>query len=183
MKTANIIARADRVPGWMTIPELGWLIDTARGLPTASTWVEIGTHVGRSFLAVALALPPRSRLIAIDHLLGNARLEGQTFFWTLQQASRRRPDLIIDCWRCSSAEAFESVRQWPADVVFVDGGHEYPQISADLGRWPQALKPGGRICGHDHNPQSWPGVVQAVDETFPDRELPAGSIWSVLTNP
>lgn len=51
-----------------------------------------------------------------------------------------------------------------ADLVVIDGGHEYDRASADTRTAQQLVNSGGVIVWDDYLPQ-WPGVVRAVDET------------------
>ena len=51
------------------------------------------------------------------------------------------------------------------DFVFIDGGHEYEQVYADIIAWLPKLKIGGYISGHDYLEPSC-GVKKAVDEIF-----------------
>jgi predicted O-methyltransferase YrrM len=50
-----------------------------------------------------------------------------------------------------------------ADLVVVDGGHEYEATSADTRAAKRLVDSGGLIVWDDYLPQ-WPGVVRAVDE-------------------
>lgn len=50
-----------------------------------------------------------------------------------------------------------------ADMVFIDAGHDYEEVKADIEAWtPKAKK---IICGHDYV-KDHGGVIQAVDETI-----------------
>ena len=65
-------------------------------------------------------------------------------------------------WEMTSEKAAERISN-PVDLVFVDGGHFYEDVSLDLRLyWPKIL-PGGIMAGHDYNAPN-PGVVQAVNE-------------------
>jgi hypothetical protein len=79
----------------------------------------------------------------------------------------------------SSALAAASVADGSADVVFIDAGHEYTDVYADITAWYPKLKTAGLIAGHDYEPE-WPGVVRAVDALLPHRRILAGAtIWYV----
>jgi len=53
------------------------------------------------------------------------------------------------------------------DFVYIDGGHTYDPVSADIKTYWGKVKSGGVLCGHDYNVE-WEdpreGVVKAVDE-------------------
>eukprot|EP00755_Sulcionema_specki_P008882 Sspe_Gene.42140::Locus_20447_Transcript_1_1_Confidence_1.000_Length_2226::g.42140::m.42140 len=48
-----------------------------------------------------------------------------------------------------------------ADLVHIDGSHEYDDVIADLKDWWPIIRPGGVLYGDDY---SWPGVAQAANE-------------------
>ena len=61
----------------------------------------------------------------------------------------------------------------PYDVVYIDGGHDYPTVKADMQNYTQLVKPGGYLIVDDcsNNLKMWPGcfpgiysVSKAVDE-------------------
>lgn len=73
-------------------------------------------------------------------------------------------------------------KHWPfkADFIFIDGNHNYDNVSADIKAWWPHVKSGGILCGHDYG-DSCPGVTKAVDEIFPLISTIHGwSIWSVI---
>lgn len=77
----------------------------------------------------------------------------------------------------SSVEAAKHVEDGWADFVFIDAGHSYEAVSADIKAWAPKVKDAGWFGGHDYHP-AHPGVVRAVDEAFPDRKLLEGWIWA-----
>lgn len=64
------------------------------------------------------------------------------------------------------------------DMVFIDAGHTYEEVQADLKAWSgKALK---LLAGHDYTDANHPGVRRAVDERFGDRvKRGPDSIWYV----
>jgi hypothetical protein len=75
-----------------------------------------------------------------------------------------------------TGEAASHVPDGWADFVFVDAGHSYEAVKADLEAWEPKVRPGGWFGGHDfhafHN-----GVVRAVTERFDRIKLLEGWIW------
>lgn len=63
-----------------------------------------------------------------------------------------------------------------ADMVFVDGGHQYHEAKGDIEIWLPLIKPGGIMAVHDFEKTAkvWKGVDRAV------RELLVGKFEQVL---
>jgi hypothetical protein len=51
-----------------------------------------------------------------------------------------------------------------ADVVHIDGGHDYHAVTADLREWWPMIRPQGVLIGDDY--PHWPGVKRAFDDFF-----------------
>ncbi len=64
------------------------------------------------------------------------------------------------------------------DCVFIDAAHTYEAASNDIALWRNKVKPGGFIAGDDYV-KPWGGVIQAVDEAFPQR-LVFGQTWYMM---
>jgi len=53
------------------------------------------------------------------------------------------------------------------DLVYIDGGHNYTDVSQDIAAWLPKIRKGGIVCGHDFGGKR-PGVERAVREAFGD---------------
>jgi methyltransferase family protein len=54
-----------------------------------------------------------------------------------------------------------------ADIIHIDGGHDYLSVKHDLISWWPILAPGGVLLGDDYYTNGqWPGVRKAFDEHF-----------------
>jgi len=78
----------------------------------------------------------------------------------------------------ATADAAPLVPDGWADFIFVDAGHSYAAVSADIANWLPKVRAGGWFGGHDYHVR-FPGVMRAVDEAFGARvdHLP-GHIWT-----
>ena len=66
-----------------------------------------------------------------------------------------------------NAAALMKARGVLADLIHIDGGHDYQSVISDLREWWPVLKPGGMLIGDDYYDEThWPGVKQAFDEFF-----------------
>jgi hypothetical protein len=79
-----------------------------------------------------------------------------------------------------SGDAADLLMLFAADVVFIDGSHDYQSVKRDIALWRTRVRPaGGRLCGHDYD-DNWPGVKQAVDEAFGSRvRVKHVNVWEV----
>jgi predicted O-methyltransferase YrrM len=135
------------VGGWLTREQAKVLFEAVRVLPRGSTVVEVGSHQGRSTLALALARPDVT-VVAIDPFEAGGKFGGpatrQQFEDNLARPRVRervehhaeRSTLVLDGWRR------------PVDLVFVDGKHDVVSTMRDL-QWGDRLPPGGRLLVHD----------------------------------
>jgi len=176
------------ISGWMCDNELEWLVRTASSLPAGAVWLEVGTWMGRSWSAVALSLPFRSGIIAVDtfkdglHDSTIARLLAEqdgtvfpAFMRTYDEVRAMRPDIETRIIMKSSMDGAAQVPDHSCDVIFIDADHRTPEISADLNAWRPKLKAGGLLCGHDAGDAG----VDAALKGLPYKCDPSvsGTIW------
>ena len=176
------------VTGWMYEKELAFLAQTAAALKPGAVWLEVGTWMGRSWSAVALSLPPNSRIISVDTFQSGmwdptvARILNERggsvlhdFMNVLNEVRTMRPDLVTQIIMKPSVEAAEQVPDGSCDVVFIDADHRTPGVADDLRVWRPKLKVGGLLCGHDGNDAS---VIAAL-KGLPYKCDPSvrGSVW------
>jgi glycosyltransferase involved in cell wall biosynthesis len=171
---------APDIEGWMTFPELTWLYEQGKKYKTIA---EIGSWAGRSTHAL---LSGNSKVkggivTAIDTWQGSKDTRDETN-WRAKQKDMfsefkknvghfKNLDFIIR----PSLEAVEACPDNGVDMVFIDAGHTYEEVKADILAWlPKAKK---IISGHDYKPDVWMGVVQAVDEIFGKPDGVEDSIW------
>jgi len=173
------IRRAEATPGYMSPAELKWLVDLARQLSPGDIWVELGCFVGRSLLAVGLSLPDECGLISVDCNWGSIVRQGLTAHELFREIGQsRQGQLSLHAVRDRSEQAYRFYPDQSIDVVFVDADHSYEATRESIEVWLPKIRPGGVICGHDYNLESWPGVVRAVDDFGFEHVIGAGSIWA-----
>lgn len=161
----------NNIPGWTNELELNWLFETSQ---TMDSILEIGSWKGRS--AHALLSGCQGRVWAVDHFQGSrgeeeihkeAR-EKDIFQEFLSNLSHFKNLKVL---KMPSLKAAQGFKDKSLDMIFIDGGHLYPEVKADILAWlPKAKK---LICGHDYNYFS---VKQAVDEILGKVET-VQSIW------
>jgi predicted O-methyltransferase YrrM len=162
-----MLARADAIDGWMSIPELEWLGKMGAG---PKRIVEVGSHKGRS--TFALASSNAGVVYAVDLWPNPSVL---TCFESNMAPELTRRVIPV---RMTSVDASVTL-PGEFDFIFVDADHSYDQVMSDLCSWTPRVKKGGVIAGHDYD-GFWPGVIQALDEVFGTTvQRGPGSIWFV----
>jgi len=182
------LKRWSEITGYFTLEEALAMQALVSRLPQGARVAELGTFQGRSAVAIASALPPGGALFCVDHFHGAIMFAGQP---------RPSPDETVRSNLAALAanlDAFgvrdrvtvlkgrtrEAAGRFPPeslDLVFVDAGHEYESVRADLADWYPKLKPGGWLVCDDFE-DAWPGVVQAIQETRLAGGLLAFSLWA-----
>lgn len=78
----------------------------------------------------------------------------------------------------TSEQAHRFMPKASADLVYLDGAHDYDSVLQDIKLW--RSRAGKVICGDDYS-EHWPGVIQAVDEVFGKENVTVtgDSLWSV----
>ena len=183
-------AFAAEVTQWSDIP--GWFHwregqeEAVTTFPEGSTFVEVGSYLGRSLCSLADVVDRSGRdftLIGIDTCRGSGE-EGQAGDdahgpavgfggGTLAGLLHRN---VIACGFADSVNVFISSSPKAADF-FVDGSlawvhldarHDYDSVSADIEAWAPKVMSGGWLSGDDYDSRIWPGVVGAVGDRLPD---------------
>ena len=121
--------------------------------------VELGTYLGCSAVFLAEKMKGKGRLYSVDTFDKYARTEN--FFpkamSNIKVSGYRDFVHLLACRSWESASFFEDKE---VDLVWVDVGHDYNSVRADLDAWHSKVKPGGILGGHDF---SEAGVKLAVE--------------------
>ena len=180
------IERALAIPGWMSEVELSYLASLAEKFMSI---VEIGSWRGRSARAFADNLKACGTLICVDTWADNAY--GAVFpgdapdlcqrpDWLWNEFRNNLEDQIgitVFPARMTSMEGATHFAKHKFNCVFIDAGHHYEDVRADILFWRQLLKEGYVLCGHDYNPVCHPEVIQAVKEFVPKFRV-VDTIWT-----
>jgi hypothetical protein len=166
------------------------------------TFVEVGCFLGRSLCSLA-ELVVRSthpiRVVGVDTCLGSGverPATGEPRDFHLETLSEGRGTLAgtlhANVVRCGFADLVDlmvmppvrAAKMFPDEslsLVFLDAGHDYESVKADILAWLPKVKPGGWIGGDDYGrddgPNVWPGVKRAVDEVLPGATPWAWDSW------
>lgn len=152
--------------------ELAWLHENAKHHQRI---VEIGSYLGRSTCALAESTP--GIVWAIDNFYGPTDgcpvPDRETIF---DRFWANLKDEIVSGKVIPVKANYADVEPWVADMIFIDGDHQYESVKADIVKWKPFVANGGLLCGHDLDFR-FPGVEQALNELVPNFKRGPGRIW------
>jgi hypothetical protein len=133
--------------------------------------VEIGSYCGRSTVVLGLTIKAlggaETRLHAIDPHEGEVSTLEQGVMQTaptLEPFTRNVADAgLATIVVPHIARAADVPWASPAAFLLVDGLHDYPHVTKDLGHFAPFVRSGGFVAFHDYAGY-FPGVKRAVDE-------------------
>ena len=143
--------------------------------------VEVGTAYAGNVYHL-LSTVNIAELICIDPYIFYPAMPGficQEEYDTLHQfaTDRLSPWPQAEICRMTSKEAINKLST--ADIVFLDGSHDYEDVSWECEHYSKIIRPGGVLSGHDYN--IFEGVNKAVDEFSAKIGKPVqqlhGNIW------
>lgn len=166
------------IEGWMTPLDLQWLYQTAK---KAETFVEVGSWAGRS--SDAILSGSKGKVWCVDTWQGAKDLQDLT------NSMAKQRDMLevfkknvghysnLNIVHKPSVEGAKDFEDGSVDCCFVDAGHTKDEVAQDIKAWLPKVKKGGILCGHDYLPNTWMGVVEAVDEAFGKPDEIIDWIW------
>lgn len=171
--------KALEIPGWMSEIDLLWLAEQAK---SRDIIVEVGCYQGRS--TRVLGENVKICVFAVDDWQGLRTIDQG--WWEGITPEDERKSLyerfimnthdLIDKGKVIPVRAnHASVPELPpADMVFIDGSHDYESVKRDILTWEPRLKSGGLLCGHDYNQSP---LMAAVEQCLPRWTHAADLIW------
>ena len=176
----------ERVPGYFDFPDV--YRHAVQWLPDGGTFVEVGCWQGQSlaFLLVEAANSgKRLRVFGCDHFIGSVdACHGIKSVGAHCMHHLRRAGYPFSLIHADSTAGAGYFGDGSIDYLFIDAGHLYHEVKADLQAWIPKVRPGGIAAGHDFNHAD---VERAVREEFPGRDIEHlgatswtwGSCWRV----
>jgi hypothetical protein len=174
----------DNVKGWTDRSLALTYARAADSLPEGSTFVEVGSWMGKSIILMhRLLRGKRIRLICVDHFLGspaeqnhldtasqnggsvrhifNQNLDEHKIPWK-SFSSSPPTKTCVEVIHQHSALAAHLFPDQSIDFVFIDAAHTEDAVRADITAWLPKVKPGGTIAGHDWHYQSVQNAVKSL---------------------
>ena len=156
----------DRVQGFFTWPRL--YTDMVINYSDNSVFVEVGVYKGRSLYYLLDIIRKQRRNIKVFGVDHYKEQSDSCYDKTINNLSEFHNQYkLINTNSVSAAKTFQDNS---IDFVFIDAGHTYEVVKADILAWLPKIKLGGMMAGHDYNGSKrdggYPGVRKAVDEIF-----------------
>ena len=188
-----ILEKMRPIEGWLADAEACLLIGAVRhavkSVPNVHAIVEIGSYCGKSTVVIAGALSlgnvsKETKVFAVDPHAGEVGATDRGIY----QMSR-----TLEVFRRNIAEAgmearvepvvqysFEVKWDQPISLLFIDGLHDYENVSRDFNHFERWVADGGLVAFHDYA-SYFPGVKTFVDELIGGgRYTKLESAWSLM---
>lgn len=169
------------ISGWFNFE--GPYRHAVREATDGAVFVELGCWKGRSsaFLAVEVLNSGKEiELHFVDHWGGSdepahkADPDLERVYEVFKQNIEGVSGADVSIHRMRTVEASDLFEDRSVDFIWVDAGHEYEDVIADLKAWWPKLVIGG-VIGGDDLPMD--GVKRAVNEFFPTHEVGSENGW------
>lgn len=143
----------------MTIEERCLLYRLARSLAKNARCVEIGSYVGASACVLAAGVSRADgEVVCVDPWTNESMSEGRRDTYDEFLSNTRPYAKWVRPWRMKSDEAAGSFNG-RANLIFIDGDHEYHAVHGDVSNWLPKLADDGWIVLHD---SGWADGVKRV---------------------
>ena len=172
--TLPILERMRRIEGWLEDAEADLLIGAATkalsAFPEAASVVEVGSYCGRSTVVLGSAVQASgaaARIFAVDPHDGvvGALDRGITHSTPTLEKFRRNIAAagLEEIVEPVVKPSFEVEWDRPICLLFIDGLHDYANVSRDFYQFERWIPTGGFVAFHDYA-HYYPGVQTFVDE-------------------
>lgn len=149
------------IPSYTHLDELVSLFELVRQHQLQRI-IEVGSHLGKSSLFLACALPRGGTLYCIDTWQNDAMPGGTAdVFEAFCKNTMPLKDRIVVV-RANTRSLTEADVPSPIDMVFIDADHSYRSVKRDIQLFAHHVRKGGFLAFHDFG--SWAGVTRGVAE-------------------
>ena len=176
----------ENIPGWSTDSTQGELmraiINDLKNMQPVKI-AEIGVYMGRLTAMWNTTLINEGlqyEYHAIDHFEGSIEHRKWGNQPEYEMALKYIEPVIhkVNVLKLDSISASKKFQDEYFDLVYIDASHEYESVIVDINTWFPKVKRGGFLCGDDYV-AGWPGVVQAVDQMFPNKTVLGTTQWII----
>ena len=169
-ETNEVKRLTDTIEGWLTDKEGKYLYNLAKSCAGRGVIVEIGSWKGKStiWLGTGSKKGGRIKIYAVDPHTGfpehkNDHASVSTFPEFQRNLRNARVDDIVIPIVQTSAKAAKNF-QYPVELIFIDGAHEYDLVRSDFDHWFPKVVNGGMMVFDDTTSAHWHGPKKVVEE-------------------
>jgi predicted O-methyltransferase YrrM len=173
--------------GWFNMEKQ--YLELLDATPEGGVFVELGCYKGKStsFIGVEIHKQKRDiKFFAVDSFMGATNstdlneqkaYEGVTEIELAYAINISEVGNKVKTIKSLSHEASNLFEPNSVDVIFIDAGHSYEAVKADIQAWLPKMKPNGIMAGHDFN--AWHGVNRAVTQIFGKPHKVENDCWFI----
>lgn len=178
------------IDGWWTEENCEFYQEMLDRFVGSAHFVEIGSFKGRSssYMAVAIANSGKNiKFDCVDPFTGNPEHQPGQVFENQDVIDNKIYNIFLknmepvkDYYSLKKMTSVEAARTYPdqsLDFVFIDGLHDYDNVTIDIHSWFPKIKKGGILAGHDY---AWtsPLLMKAVNESV-KKVRSYGNCWYI----
>ena len=175
------------IEGWFNMEKQ--YLELLDATPEGGVFVELGCYKGKSTSFIGVEIHKRKRdinFIAVDSFQGATNSTDANEIKAYEGISEIQESYTYNVAPIGNKiktivsltdEAAQYFEDGSVDVIFVDGGHSYEVVKADILAWLPKMKKGGIMAGHDFN--AWQGVNKAVTEIFGTPHKVENDCWFI----
>ena len=149
------------------IEQYGWQFGAELGVLRGDTLVDLLEHCHDLHMIGVDAWSDK-------HYLGKRSPEE---FHKMVRDAVRPFDNRVELMKMTTVEAASYFDDCIFNFVFIDADHSLEGVTADIIAWSPKVRKDGWIIGHDYQ-RRFPGVIQAVNEYFPNARKMSDSVWA-----
>ena len=157
------------IPGYFDFADV--YADAVKEAKPGAHFVEVGCYYGRSVAYLATRARDAGKPIRIDAVDSFKhpyfRAKAKTFKLFMKHCGFSDVVNLIELDQLAAAKLYADAS---LDFVFLDADHTYEAMRAGILAFLPKMKPGGVLAGDDYT-LDFPGVVQAVSELLPGKEI------------
>jgi predicted O-methyltransferase YrrM len=164
----DLTAVLNTVHGFLSLAEAELLYRLASEVPVSGAIVEVGAFQGRSTVALALGAKQAGATVwSIDnhaeYRTGDTQFgmnDNQHYY---ENVAKYQVGDVVKTLNLTSHEAYQHWRGQTIHLYWIDGKHDYENVSDDFKYFAWLVHPAGKIALHD-TAGFHPGVMQLLNE-------------------
>jgi hypothetical protein len=176
-----------KIDGWFDMENQ--YLELLERTPEGGIFVELGAWMGKSTSFIVTEIINRSRDVrfyTIDNFVGTLTSsdENENKAYREHKLSEILMQYGANTFHLQdyyttmvgeSSKMAERFKDRCIDAIFIDAGHSYESVIADLNAWYPKMNNNSIMAGHDYN--KWPGVNRAVNEFFDSLDKVENECW------